>query len=211
MRRTQAREPSTDRSVIERVLDGDRNAYATLVERYQRRVYRTVYWMCGDPADAEELTQETFVRAYAALETQKPEHLFSTWLFQIARNQCLNLLQRRRRERRFEVGDAEDLLERAIADGSPTPLRSVEQRERLRRVWLAVAELPEDFREVLVMRHVAELSYKEICAATGLPMGTVKSRLARARHRLLAAAEADEASPERPTHGGAGEVRATRS
>jgi RNA polymerase sigma-70 factor (ECF subfamily) len=177
----------TDRQVVEAVLSGDADAYRILVDRYQQRVYRSLCWMCGSSADAEELTQETFVRAYYALASHKTEYKSSTWLLQIARNQCINFMKRRDREMPYEA-------DRPPASGTfvncSAPAQPVEQAERVehaRRLWLAVAKLPPDFRDIVVMRHVSEMSYTEICDVTGLPMGTVKSRLARARRRLLEA------------------------
>ena len=175
----------TDQAAVEAVLAGDRDAFATLVERYQLRVYNAIYWMCGNACDAEELTQEAFVRAYFALPSHRAESKFSTWLFQIARNLCLTFLKNRDRVVSLDHPDRVGTVNAQLApDAAASPPAVVERHEIGDALWSAVTDLPDDYREIIVMRHVAEMTYAEICETTGLPMGTVKSRLARARRRL---------------------------
>jgi len=178
-------EGGSDESVVAAVLGGERDRYAVLVARYQRRIYGALWRMCGNSYDAEELTQVTFVRAYFALGSYKPAYKFSTWLFQIAFHLYLNEKRKHRRELEMSslsAGDDTPTIEAADPDALPGTV--VEARETQGAIWRAVASLPEDFRQVIIMRHVEELSYHEICEATGLPIGTVKSRLARARQQL---------------------------
>ncbi len=181
-------DPPPDTSVVQAVLSGDLDAYATLVERYQRQVFGLLVH-CGSPADqAEEMTQEAFVRAYYALERYNPAYRFPTWVCQIALN--LWRSERRKAGRVADLrvdgsdGDGDDAPD--WPDPGPTPDIAVETEDLHQRLWAAVATLPEDAREIVLLRHTLELSYEDICASTGLPMGTVKSRLARARRQLAA-------------------------
>lgn len=179
------REDPTDQAVVAAVLAGDRDAFGVLVQRHQRRVYHSLWRLCGDAEEAEELAQGAFVRAYFALDGYKPEYQFSTWLFRIAYHLFLNERRDRRREVAFDVGDDpdEDAAQR-IEDPAGPPHAEVEARELRRSIRRAVTALPEEYRTVIVLRHMQELSYAEIGEITGLPVGTVKSRLARARHQL---------------------------
>ncbi len=178
----------SDAELVASILDGERNAYALLLERYQHKVYRIVLRMCGNPYDAEELTQEVFYKTYFALATFRPEFRFSSWLYKIASNHTVSFLRTRHRTVSLERGaDADpDAPAPEPEDTSPRqrPEPSLEREDRSEALWSAVASLPTDFRDIVFMRHVEELSYKEICEATGLSMGTVKSRLARARSKL---------------------------
>lgn len=174
-------------SDTELALAGHAEAFAELIRRHQSGVYWALYRMMGNALDAEDLAQDTFVRAYLALPSFDPRYRFGSWLHQIAVNLAIN----RRRRRCRELLPAPDpltgesffeLLPGLDAHEQPTSVTEAHDvADRLRR---AVMELPPDFRDVLIMRHVMELSYAEISQATGLPIGTVKSRLDRARRRL---------------------------
>lgn len=186
---------SDDQSVVAAVLAGDRDRYAVLVERYQQRIYNTLWHLCGAADDAEELTQITFCRAYFALGSYKPEFKFSTWLFQIAHNLYLNERRRRRPELMGDSSTADNDVEADLMDPGALPVAVVERREARTAIWRAIAALPDDYRQIILMRHVNELSYQEISEATCLPIGTVKSRLARARQQLAASLSRDLLEP----------------
>ena len=177
----------SDAEIVAAVLDGDRDSYGLLVARYQQRILSAMWRATGDAAEAEELTQAVFCRTYFALATYDPRFTFSTWIYRIAHNLCINVRTRGQRALSLEAvqeesGGATGLL----ADPGPSPEERRERHELAERIREALAQLPDEFREVVFLRHVQELSYAEICDATGLPMGTVKSRIARGR-RLLAA------------------------
>lgn len=179
-----------DNAVVAAVLAGDRDAYAELVRRYWPRIRSALARMLGPGADVDDLAQESFVRAYYALGSFDPAYRFSTWLYQIAFNLAINHNRKRRRELTVGVDAvAADTFFASIPDAEPSgqPEAATAARDMGARLWQAVADLPPDAREIVIMRHVLELSYQEICAATGLPMGTVKSRLERARNRLAGA------------------------
>jgi RNA polymerase sigma-70 factor (ECF subfamily) len=129
-----------------------------------------------------------FVRAYFALPTHDRSRPLAPWLLTIARNLCFTASRRKRHE--VPAAEGEKVL-MVARDSTPTPASVVEGHDLRRRIWQAIDSLPDEFRQVILLRHVSELSYEEICQATGLPIGTVKSRLNRGR-RLLARELAEE-------------------
>lgn len=189
----------TDQDVIRAVLAGDRDAFRALVERYHRQVFRTMLGLCGNAQDAEDIVQEAFVRAYAALATFRLDLPFAPWLHAIAHNAYVT---RATRAARRPVASLEGELETAgeagreerdawLSDPAEGPAALAERRDVREALWAAVRALPDEFRSVFVMRNVHDMSYLEICQATDLPIGTVKSRLARARERLAVLLAAD--------------------
>ncbi len=176
----------SDAALVAATLSGSMDSFATLVERHQRRLFHVLIQLTGSPDDAADVAQDAFVRAHGRLATYDPAYRFFPWLCQIAVNLWRNQL---RRDGRLVA--LEDMAETAmeVVDPTPSPESSATQDELRRRVWRAVADLPEDARQVVILRHAMELSYEEIVAETGLPMGTVKSRLARARRALAATLE----------------------
>ena len=167
---------------------GDRRAFGVLVRRYQRQAYALAYSFVGNREDALELAQESFARAYKAMDRFDSSLPFYPWLYRIIRNTCLNHLKKRKR--RGEVS-----LEGMQESGFDVPSK-VERadnylhRDDLRtRLAEALAKLPDDHREILVLRHFQELSYKEIADCLGIPQGTVMSRLHAARKNLRACLE----------------------
>jgi RNA polymerase sigma-70 factor (ECF subfamily) len=157
------------------------------VDSYSERVVNYLARMTGNRWEAEELGQETFVRAYFALRTFKPQYKFSTWLFKIATNLCINHLNKRKRL--VHVDDYQDddglsvwVIPDSRVDGNPELM--TERKELQRQIQQAINELPPAYRSVVILRHLHGLTYQEICDVTELPIGTVKSRLGRGRNRL---------------------------
>lgn len=184
-------EPS-DEDWVAAALDGDPAAFGHLMARWQRPVYRTIWRIVGQAQDAEDLTQETFLRAYAALAHFDPRYRFGGWIVRIATNLSLNFRRRRGREsfQGASIEEADAFFERQPDNAaSSSPERRTAIQAQSAQLWQAVEALPDDFRVVVYLRHVIELSYEEIAATLDLPMGTVKSRLARARRQLLDAVE----------------------
>lgn len=181
----------SDEALVAAALDGDPTAYARLVERWWRPVWRSVWRIVGQVEDAEDLTQEAFLRAYAALSHFDPQYRFGGWIARIASNLALNFRRRRGRESfaGATIAEADAFFDRTPDDDGASPERQAADHELAARLWQAVEALPDDYRVVVVLRHVVELSYDEIAATLELPMGTVKSRLARARGMLRAAVE----------------------
>lgn len=182
---------ASDADLVAVTLAGDAAAFAVLVERHQRRLYHALRRLIGDDGTAEEAVQDGFVRAWERLDRFDPDRPFFPWLARISVNLWLNRLRAERREHPFadEVADDADGDDAAppLADDAPLPEAQAEAADVRWRVWRAVDRLAPEARRIVVLRHSLELSYDEICAVTGLPMGTVKSRLSRARHELAAA------------------------
>ena len=167
-----------DESLVQRSAGGDLEAFETLVTRYQRVLFKVALRMLGDHADASDATQAALVKAYQNLGSFDPRFRFFSWIYRILLNECLNT----RRSRRKHEQEAAAL---GLA-GPGTPLDALERVERRQRVQKALLALPEDYRQVVVLRHFAELSYDEIAATLAIPATVVKSRLYTARQRLAA-------------------------
>jgi RNA polymerase sigma-70 factor (ECF subfamily) len=157
----------TDEELIEQAQAGDRQAFSLLVRRHQAGVLRFVRRLPGSSADAADIVQETFLKAWQAIARWRPEARFSTWLLHIARN------------------TTRDEWRRQVTDPAPSPLRQLQFQRRLRQLEQLLQQLPAEQREILLLREVEGLSYAELASALGIPPGTVKSRLARAREGLL--------------------------
>jgi RNA polymerase sigma-70 factor (ECF subfamily) len=174
-------EEPDDRLLAFRARSGDRRAFAELVMRYSDRLTAMLHHLCGgDPDLAAELTQEAFVRAFSRLEQFKGESSFYTWLWRLARNRALDLLARKRPLTGSQaMGDPEA--------PSPGPAERVGNAELVDRVRAALATLPPDARELLLLREYEGWDYDRIAQALEVPIGTVKSRLSRARMSLRVA------------------------
>lgn len=174
--------------LIRRSQKRDLAAFEELVVLYQQRVYALSYQLTGNYDDAQELAQEVFVRAYRALETFRGEADFGTWLHRITVNLYLNMKKRRSSaelvslDEPVDTGDGE--VSREIAATTGDPLEALEEREFREMLEGALAELTPEQRAVLVLREVEGYSYEEIARLLGLSLGTVKSRLNRARESL---------------------------
>lgn len=160
--------------------NGDHAAYADLVERYQAAVYRLALRILRRPADAEDATQETFVRAYIHLDSYNSRFRFYTWLSAITSHYCYRLLRQRRVLSLPEEG--RELESPAFVEESPEV--SVLVRERDAEIHRVLAALPSRSRELLILRHWHSLSYEELAAATDQSLSAVKSQLHRARRQL---------------------------
>ncbi|MDP9265822.1 MAG: sigma-70 family RNA polymerase sigma factor [Chloroflexota bacterium] len=162
-------------------LAGDADAYATLVERYGGRVYNIALRTTGDADAASDCAQEAFIRAYRALHQYDPAQPFGPWLFRIATNASLNQVQRWHAHQ-TAVDEVPDMRE----PEETGPEQSAVRREEMGEVLAALAELPASYRAALTLRHLQQLSYREVAESLGLPLGTVKTHLHRARAALRA-------------------------
>lgn len=163
-----------DVAAVRRCLEGDTAAFEVLVARYERVLFRVAMRILGNPEDARDATQTAFVKAYEQLHRYDPAFKFFSWIYRILSNECLN--QRRARRPQVEV-------DRELA-ATGSPFEALEADQRKRRVEAALMELAPAYREVVVLRHFAELSYEEMAAALDIPVKTVKSRLHTARQQL---------------------------
>lgn len=159
---------------------GEGKAFSALVARYQDRIYRFLLRLTRSPDDAQELTQDTFLRAYQALDHWYADALFRTWLFRIARNRAFDRL---RRDKLVEFVALEDDVE--IPDAGAGPDARLETAQRVRQLEAALQALPAAQREILLLREIEQMAYDEIALVLDLNTGTVKSRIARARGALL--------------------------
>lgn len=165
-----------DESLVQRSAGGDLEAFEILVTRYQRVLFKLALRMLGDHADANDATQSALVKAYQNLGSFDTRFRFFSWMYRILLNECLNARRGRRKHEQEAVA-----IEMA---GPGTPLDALERVERRQRVQKALLALPDDYRQVVVLRHFAELSYDEIAATLAIPVKVVKSRLYTARQRL---------------------------
>ncbi len=187
----------SDAEVVRVVLAGDTGAYRALVERYQERVYAVLYGMLRNREDARDLTQETFVRAFQNLSRFQGQSSFYTWVYRIAMNVGVDHLrrQKQRAHEAFEEGVATREMGGAMSEGAHRdgPARHLERKRLHAKLLDALQALPEDQRQIVVLREVDGLSYKEISDVLDIPEGTVMSRLFYARKKLQAALTEDRA------------------
>ena len=181
----EARAADPDQALVAAAAAGDRAAFEALVRRHQTRIVNYAMAIVKDPADAEDVAQETFIRAYRSLARFRGDSSFKTWLYTIATNAARTGLERRGRRGRVEDGSLDDeagpLAAADVPAGDADAETALVRREAIDR---ALAALPPDLRVAVVLRDVEGLDYKEIAAATGAPIGTVESRIFRARRRL---------------------------
>jgi RNA polymerase sigma-70 factor (ECF subfamily) len=176
-----------ERELIERLKRRDEAAFNRFVLRYQERVFRMLLRMLGDRAEAEDLAQEVFISIFKAIEGFRGDSQLSTWVYRVAANHCRNrikYLQRRRRQVTDGYDDQSDEGGVQVQERPNPPDRLLEARQTEHVLQAGLLSLDEEQRELIVLREVEHLSYEEIMAITGLPEGTVKSRLHRARTGL---------------------------
>lgn len=184
-----------DFDAIKRVLDGDTKAFELLQNKYTRIVSALIRKMVRDEDDVQDLTQEAFIKTYNALDSFQFGYSFSAWLYRIASNTCIDFL-RKKRFRTISINqpiagsDEENFFE--IKDSSYLPDINVLADERTKAIRNAINQLPENYRNIVELRHVEELDYKEISKRLDLPLGTVKAHLFRARKMMLASLKKKE-------------------
>ena len=180
--------PQEDRELIERSRRGDVNAFDKLVRRYERTIYNVAYRLCGSHDDASDIAQEAFVRSWNNLKSFRGDAQFSTWLYRIVTNVFLDDRKKKRARVTVSLEESVDLDENSVArqfeDKAPGPATLAEGEERRWILERAIQTLPEAQRVIIVMYHQQGLAYEEIAEITHLPIGTVKSRLNRARLAL---------------------------
>jgi RNA polymerase sigma-70 factor (ECF subfamily) len=189
-----AQEVAMDRLLVDRFRQGDQSAFEQMVARYWDRIYSMVHQLLRNPEDAEEVTQDAFIRAHRGLVNFRGESAFSTWLYQIATNLARNRYWYWWRRRRDHTVSFDQPLgpgnETTLAEVFPSELETPEEatvtQELVTRVAECMHKLSPKHREILVLRNVKNLSYEEIGEILGISVGTVKSRIARARESLRA-------------------------
>jgi len=182
-----------DQVLVERVQRGDKQAFGLLVAKYQRKLIRLLSRMIRDPAEVEDVAQEAFIKAYRALPGFRGESAFYTWLYRIGINTAKNYLagQRRRAPTStdFDSEEAESFEDGDQLRDNNTPERILMSKEIGNTVDAAMSELPEDLRSAIMLREIEGLSYEEIAQIMDCPIGTVRSRIFRAREAIAARLE----------------------
>ncbi|HEX2451317.1 MAG TPA: sigma-70 family RNA polymerase sigma factor [Gemmatimonadales bacterium] len=181
----------TDQEIVALARSGEEAAYRELVRRYERPLFSLLYRMVRDRELAEDLAQETFVKALNAIESYRPEYKFSSWIFKIANNAAIDHLRRRELDTlslegspHAETPEAIEATALQIGDRQESPLDEVEARELGGEIEAAIAKLRPEYRSCILLRHVEGRAYEEIAEILGLPLGTVKTYIHRARNEL---------------------------
>lgn len=176
---------ASDPELVATAANGVEGSFEELVRRYQRPIAAYVYRVVGDYESSLDLTQEIFIKVYSSLSRYRSEFKFSTWIYKIAHNAAVDHLRRNAgRERSLCQGLENDQYELPIESGKLSPEQESERRERRLEIESVVHSLPLAYRELIVLRHSQDLTYEEIVEVTGLPLGTVKNRLFRAREMM---------------------------
>ncbi|MBE2185920.1 MAG: sigma-70 family RNA polymerase sigma factor [Rhodothermales bacterium] len=176
-----------DRAWIAEALRGDQRAYERLVGKYERALYHHILRLVRSRDDVDDLVQETFIKAFAALEAYTPQYAFSTWLYKIATNHAIDHLRKRRIattsiDRPIQTKDGEMQME--LPDDTYRPDKPLVEDQRRTLLAEAVEQLPDKYRRVIEMRHQQEMTYEDIAETLDLPLGTVKAHIFRARELL---------------------------
>ena len=175
--------PNTLEDLIHRCLRGDQHAWEAIVRQHWRKVFNVAYKFVGKHDEAEDLTQEIFLKIFKSLDTFDRRANFQTWLISVSRNLCIDHYRSVRKERESVDRDV-DAAELSPASSDKGPLAALEQRDRVVLLRRALGELPKTLRAAVIMRDLQELSYQEIAERLKLPEGTVKSRINRGRTEL---------------------------
>ena len=171
--------------LLQRAKDGDQAAFGELVTLYEKKVYALTLRMCKHPEDAAEAAQEAFLAAWQGLKFFRGEASFSTWLYRLASNACVDLLRRESRHRTAAGPSLDDEgVYLDVADSAPSPHAIAESNELKQQIEEGLRALSPEHREVLILREIHQLSYDEIAQALSLDSGTVKSRISRGRKQL---------------------------
>lgn len=174
----------SDGELVSRAVAGREESFEELVHRYQRPIVAYLYRLVGDYEAALDLTQEVFIKVYKSLDRYSSDFRFSTWIYRIAHNTAIDYL-RRTSARQQELRDSEGTTyEAAMTSEAPSPEEESERAERRAELEQLVGRLPRAYRELIALRHGHDMGYDEIAELTGLPLGTVKNRIFRAREAL---------------------------
>lgn len=191
---------SDDATLIRQTLAGDRSAYGNLVRKYQDRVFNVVYRLVNHVEDARDITQDAFINAFESLKRFHGEAQFYTWLYRIAINAAISKQRKRRETVSLQQRGSGDVAIPEPIDETfdHRPGDALERQETLQRIETALRQVSDEFRMVLILRDLDGMSYEEIADALNLPIGTVRSRLHRARLELRTILEKAENDVPRP-------------
>ncbi|MFC1733046.1 RNA polymerase sigma factor [candidate division KSB1 bacterium] len=176
-----------DAAIVRKALNGNQDAFTQLLKKYRGAIYSLVLKMVKNKEEADDLVQETFIKAFGALSSFNAEFAFSTWLFKIASNNCIDYLRKKRLQTLSldkPVESKDGQVTKEFADPIVNPEMQLIQTEKSSIIDVAIESLPKKYRIVIVMRHKEEKSYEEIAKILCIPLGTVKARIFRAREKL---------------------------
>lgn len=181
------------RELVRRFKQGDKSAFAELVQAYRKPLYYTILKIVGNETDAEDLTTETFIKAYENIDKYDEQYAFSTWLFKIGNNLAIDFLRKKKRSAptvslsdRVSTSDEDSpTYEEVLKEQARDTSEQVHYRMEAEYVRKIMEQMPEDLRQILELKYVHELTHQEIAEKLGIPIGTVKGRLARARKLLF--------------------------
>jgi RNA polymerase sigma-70 factor (ECF subfamily) len=176
-----------DYNLIEKAIKGDQSSYDRLMKKYYKLVHNLIYRMIYNKEDVEDLTQEAFIKAFNSLEKFDHQFAFSTWLYKIASNNCIDYLRKKKLntisiDKEFDSEDEDLRFE--IPDNDYKPDRNILETERKKILEDAIASLPEKYKTVILLRHQDEMEYEEIAQKLNIPLGTVKAHIFRGRELL---------------------------
>ncbi|WHY72560.1 RNA polymerase sigma factor SigW [Fictibacillus enclensis] len=174
-------------SLVTQVKSGNREAFEGLVEIYKDKIYRLCYRMVGDRHEAEDLAQEAFVRAFVNIDKYSGSYKFSTWLYRIATNLCIDRLRKRKPDYSMDAeipGTEGATLYSQVADADPLPEEEVEEKEKHDHLQQEIMKLPEKYRTAILLKYIEDMSLDEISSVMDLPVPTVKTRIHRGREAL---------------------------
>ena len=175
----------TDAELIHTSIGGREDSFEELVKRYQRPIVGYVFRMLGDYDSSLDVTQEVFIKVYNSLHRYSSDYKFSTWLYRIAHNATIDHIRRNSSNTQsIETDSADGSYQLQIESRGPSPEKDRERKEWKAEIEAVVKRLPTAYRELILLRHSQDLSYDEIAEVTGLPLGTVKNRLFRAREMM---------------------------
>ncbi len=176
-----------DADLVERCLKGEGKAFEELLVKYRNPVFSICMRMVRNHSDAEDLAQDVFIRTFNVLDRYNPSYPFSSWLYRITSNLCIDFIRRRRSgvvSIDEPVSGTDGEMSRQIPSDIINPDREIENREMMDMLEQAIAALPDHYRIIVILRHQEQLSYEEIADNLGIPLGTVKARIHRARNMI---------------------------
>lgn len=172
-----------DEDLARRAQQGDQDAFEVLVKRYEKQIFSMAYRLIGDYDEAADLAQEAFLRIYRMLDRYDPEKRFFSWMYRVAQNTCLNALARRPANV-VPVEQAEEYFSDTEPGNTPEPEQNYLNQELRQNIDRAISELPDNYRDVVYLRYIEDLSYQQIAELLTLPLSTVETRLFRGKKLL---------------------------